>query len=301
MFDYDECRKDEFVQGATIACQGVEGAYSQMAADHLFSDSEIMYMRTFDGVFRAVESGLARYGILPIENSSAGSVTGVYDLMKQYRFFIARSVKMPISHTLLARQRIAVADLVKVYTHEQAIKQCGDFLEKHPHIEIRECANTAKAAELVAQSDDPGIGAIASESCADLYNLTVLKRNIQNSKNNYTRFICISKECEIYDGADRVGLMLTLEHKAGSLYQVIKEFAESGFNLLKLESRPIADTDFEFMFYFDIEATVGDPALRALLERLEEKSRQLVFLGNYQEVVIDDSYTISSEELPLSG
>ena len=292
----DESRAD-LLPHAVVACQGVEGAYSQLAADVLFDQPETLFMRTFDGVFRAVESGLVHYGVLPIENSTAGSVTAVYDLMRKYRFSIVRSVKMYIPHMLLAKDKIGLSELKKIYTHEQAIKQCGDFIEKHPHIEIIECANTAVAARMVAESDEPYSAAIASEACVDQYALSVLKRDLQNHQNNYTRFICISKDREVLVDADRISLMLTLEHKAGSLFEVIKEFAEADFNLLMLESRPIPDTDFEFMFYFDVEGSFADPRWTELEKRLEALATHYVCMGNYREEVIDNRRTIASESL----
>ena len=245
-----------------------------------------MYMRTFDGVFRAVDSGLCRYGILPLENSNAGSVTDVYDLMKTYQFYIVRSVKVAISHVLLQKTKTSIEKIKEIYTHEQAARQCSRFLEQNDRIKINLSANTAAAAQFVAESDRSDIAAIASENCVKLYNLAVSARNVQNNNNNYTRFICISKECEILDNADRISLMLSLEHKAGSLYEVIKQFADSHLNLIKLESRPIADTDFEFMFYFDVQANIENKDAQNVLIRLNENVRQFVFLGNYREITV---------------
>jgi len=290
MIDIKSCRKSQLEETAfktnraSIACQGVEGAYSQIAANTLFEQPDVVYMRTFDGVFRAVDNGLCRYGVLPLENSNAGSVTDVYDLMKTYNFFIVRSVKVSISHMLLQKTKTAVEKIKEIYTHEQAARQCSKFLEQNAHIKINLSANTAAAAQFVAESERTDIAAIASENCIELYNLTASSKNIQNNNNNYTRFICISKECEIFDNADRISLMLSLEHKAGSLLQVIKQFADSNLNLIKLESRPIADTDFEFMFYFDVQANVENKEVQDLLLRLEESTRHLVFLGNYSEI-----------------
>jgi len=284
MINIKECRKTEFQKTAVIACQGVKGAYSQIAANTMFESPDIMYMRTFDGVFRAVDTGLCRYGMLPIENSNAGSVTDVYDLMKAYNFYIVRSIKLPVSHLLLAKEKISAENIKEVYTHEQAAKQCSKFLEQNSGIKVNICANTAAAAQFVAEDSRTDIAAIASENCIELYNLTALVKNVQNNENNYTRFICISKECEIYDNSDKISLMLTLEHKAGALYEVIKQFAEHGLNLTKLESRPIAGTDFEFMFYFDIQANIEDMDVYNLLLELQESTHDLIFLGNYREI-----------------
>ena len=284
MISIDECRKSELQKTAVIACQGVEGAYSQMAANAIFSNPDITYMRTFDGVFRAVSQGLCQYGILPLENSSAGSVTAVYDLMKAHHFYIVQGVKVSISHVLLAKEKTDVRHINQVYTHEQAARQCSRFFDENQHIKIIECANTAVAAQLVAQSDRTDIAAIASENCASLYNLAVLSRNLQNSQNNFTRFICISKNCEIFDHSDKISLMLTLEHKVGALHETIKQFADLGLNLIKLESRPIADTDFEFMFYFDLQASVESRDVYHLLLALEKNTKNFSFLGNYREI-----------------
>ncbi|MCL2438040.1 MAG: prephenate dehydratase [Coriobacteriia bacterium] len=284
MISLKEYRKEEFPKSASVACQGVKGAFSQVAADILFEQPEIMNMRTFDGVFRAVDAGLCQYGILPIENSNAGSVTDVYDLMKEYNFYIVRSVKISISHTLLGNRQIPLEDIKEIYTHEQAARQCSAFIERHPHVELIMCANTATAAQLVAESGRTDVAAIASENCAELYGLTVLEKDIQNNANNYTRFICISKKCEVYGNPDRISLMLTTEHKSGSLYEVIKQFAHLQLNLIKLESRPIADTDFDFMFYFDVQASIDDEKVHDLLTRLNLCTKYLAFLGNYSEV-----------------
>jgi len=291
MIDIKTCVKSqlqetEFLTNrASIACQGVEGAYSQIAASALFKNPEVMYMRTFDGVFRAVNSGLCRYGVLPLENSNAGSVTDVYDLMKTHKFYITRSVKVSISHMLLQKTKTSAEKIKEVYTHEQAARQCSGFLEQNDHIKINLLANTAAAAQFVAQSGRTDIAAIASENCVKLYNLTASSKNIQNNNNNYTRFICISRECEIYSNADRISLMLSLENKAGALYKIIKQFALKKLNLIKLESRPISDTDFEFMFYFDVQANIENDNVYDLLIQLEQTTKQFIFLGNYNEII----------------
>ena len=284
MIDIKNCRKPQLQETASIACQGVEGAYSQLAANALFQNPDLMYMRTFDGVFRAVNNRLCRYGVLPLENSNAGSVTDVYDLMKTNKFFIVRSVKVSISHMLLQKKKTSIEKIKEIYTHEQAVRQCSKFLEQNNHIKINLFANTAAAAQFVAESERTDIAAIASANCIQLYNLTASSKNIQNNNNNYTRFICISKECEIFDNADKISLMLSLENKAGALYEVIKQFAERNLNLIKLESRPIADTDFEFMFYFDVQANIENEGVYDLLLQLKESTKQLAFLGNYSEI-----------------
>ncbi len=275
----------QFPSKAVVACQGVEGAYSQLACDKLFRSANIMYFRTFDGVFGAVQQGLCQYGILPIENSSAGSVTQVYDLMKRYKFHIARSLRLRIDHCLLAKPGVRLEDVTEIVSHEQALSQCAQFIKEHPKLKITVCENTAAAAKEVAQSDRRDIAAISSKNCAGLYGLIALAQSVQDNDSNYTRFICISKNFELYPGADKISLMLSTAHSPGSLYRLITKFAALQLNLSKLESRPIPGTDFEFMFYFDIDAWVGDPLVAQLLCELESTLDQFVFLGNYSEVI----------------
>lgn len=272
----------EFTKQAVVACQGTEGAYSQIACDRLFARPSIMYMSSFQGVFQAVEKNLCRYGILPIENSVHGSVTAVYDLMKKYNFYIAKEIKLLVSHVLLAKRTENLSDIKEIYSHEQAIGQCSEFLSKHPEIKVNIVENTAVAAKMVAESERSDVAAISSQNCAELYGLKVVNDEIQNSENNYTRFICISKNLEIYPGANKMSLMFTLNHRPGSLYNLISKFSALGINLTKLESRPIPGKDFEFMFYFDLDASVYSEDVLSLLAELEQDN--VVYLGSYSEV-----------------
>lgn len=274
----------EFPSGATVAVQGREGAYSSFACDRLFQRPSIMYFSTFESVFQAVEKGFCRYGILPIENSLYGSVTEVYDLMSKYNFHIARSVRIKIDHALLAKKGTALSDIREIVSHEQALGQCADFIKSLGDVRVTVCSNTAEAARAAAESGRSDIAALASPDCASLYGLSVLKTSVQNSDNNHTRFICISKDIEVYPGANRISLMLTLPHRPGSLYRMMARFAALGLNLTKLESRPIEGLDFEFMFYFDIEADVCAAPVLGLLGDLDRAPETFNFLGAYSEL-----------------
>lgn len=275
-------RTGQFPTRAVVACQGIEGAYSQIACDKLFPLSQIMYFGRFEGVFRAVEAGMCRYGILPIENSSAGSVTEVYDLMEKYNCKIVRSLKLKVEHCLLAKPGVSLRDVKEVVAHEQALDQCGDFL-KSSGVKITVFSNNAAAAKYVSESQRTDLAAIASVNCADLYGLRVLSDHIANSDHNYTRFICISKTMEIYEGADRITFVTSASHRPGSLYSLIAKFATRGLNISKLESRPIPGKDFEFRFYFDVEASVWNKDTQTVLSQLE-KEDFFTFLGAYSEV-----------------
>ncbi len=274
-----------FPKKAVVACQGVQGSYSQAACEKLFEVPSTMYFNSFEGVFNAVEKGLCQYGILPIENSSYGSVGTVYDLMKNYNFHIVKSIRLRVNHSLLAKPGTQLKDVKEIYSHEQAIGQCGEFLKTLKDVKITVCENTARAAKMVAESDRSDVAAICSRDCIELYGLESLNNNIQVSDNNYTRFICISKNLEIYPGANKISLMLSLPHKPSALYHMIAKFSSLGVNLTKLESRPVPGSDFEFMFYFDMEASVYSPELVSLLGQLENQPEIFVFLGSYSEVI----------------
>lgn len=274
-----------FPQRPTVACQGIEGAYSQIACDRLFKAPSIMYFQSFDHVFKAVESGMCQYGILPIENSTAGSVNAVYDLMIRHNFSIVRSARLKVSHNLLAKPGTKLEDIRDVYSHEQALHQCAGYLAGLKNVAVHVVENTAVAARMVAQSDRSDVAALSSRFCAEQYDLEIVQDNVQDQDNNYTRFICISKKPEIYPGADRTSLMMTLPHKPGTLYNVLAKFYALNINLQKLESRPLPSREFEFMFYFDVEASVYAPEMEKLFRDLEAESEQLRYLGAYHEVI----------------
>lgn len=273
-----------FPSKAKVACQGTEGSYSQEAGDKLFSLPRLMFFNDFEAVFQSVEKGLCEYGILPVENSLAGTVIPVYDLMEKYKFYIVRSIRLRINHTLLAKKGVALGDIQEIVSHEQAIRQCSEYLKAHPHIKVTYFSNTAAAAKYVADSGRTDLAAISSEACAKLYDLTVLSDHIQNRDNNYTRFICIAKTLQIYPGANKISLMLALPHKPGSLYTLLAKFSALGLNLTKLESRPMTGKDFEFLFYFDFEASAYSPETVNLLSELDSSLDKFIFLGSYSEV-----------------
>lgn len=273
----------EFPKRAVVACQGTEGAYSQLACDKLFPVSQILYCNRFDGVFRAVEAGMCRYGILPIENSSAGSVTEVYDLMERYNCKIVRSLKLKVEHCLLARPGVQLKDIKEVVAHEQALNQCSEFL-KSSGAKVTVFSNNAAAAKYVSESDRTDIAAIASVNCAGLYGLSVLSDHVANSDHNYTRFICISKEPVIYPGANRISLVIAFENKPGALYEILSKLAALDINMTKLESCPVVGSDFDFVFFLELDASVQDPSVLAMLEEMERSCAKFQFLGNYAEV-----------------
>ncbi len=279
-----ESTPDLFPQRPTAACQGIEGAYSQIACDRLFKAPKIQFYPSFGDVFQAVEDGSCQYGVLPIENSTAGSVNAVYDLMVRHNCWVVRSARLKVSHNLLARPGVRLEDVKEVVSHEQALHQCAGCLSRLG-VKITVAANTAMAAKLVADSERTDLAVLSSRFCAEHYGLHILQEDVQDQDNNYTRFLCISKKPEIYPGADRISLMMVLAHRPGSLYRVLETFNAMGVNILKLESRPLPSREFEFMFYFDVELSVYAPEVEKLFLALEGECERLRYLGTYNEVI----------------
>jgi len=274
-----------FPQTPMVACQGVEGAYSQIACERMIKSPFIMYFKNFEGVFNAIEQGLCRYGILPIENSTAGSVKKIYDLMIHHNFSIVRSFRLKIDHNLLANRGATISGIKEIYSHEQAINQCSAFLSGLQGVRIIPVENTAVAAEMVAKSGRLDIAALSSHTCEELYGLKSLADSVQDKGNNRTRFICISKDLEIYPGSDKTSIMMVLSHKPGALYKVLARLYTLGINVIKLESRPIPDRDFEFMFYFDLETSIYSEEFVQLMCELDDLCEEFKYLGSYTEVV----------------
>ena len=275
-----------FPPAATVACQGVEGAYSQLACEKLFKHPQVMYFKTFESVFSAIENGFCDYAVLPLENSTAGSVKEIYDLMLSHSSFkIVRSTRLKVDHNLVAKKGTKMSDIKEIFSHPQAISQCAKFLDAMPGVKITACENTAAAAEAVAKSERTDVAAISSYNCVELYGLERLAADIQDRSNNYTRFICISKKLEIYPGADKTSLMLGLPHRPGALYQILGRFYALGMNLIKLESRPLPDREFEFMFYFDLETSVYSDEFIRLVDDLDAICEEFQYLGSYSEVI----------------
>ena len=274
-----------FPEKAIVACQGVEGAYSGLACEKIFARPNIFYFSTFDAVFSAVEKGLCQYGVIPVENSTAGTVNAVYDLMIRHRFRIVRSVRLKVDHNLLVRPGTKLEDIREIYSHAQALSQCAAFLQKFPDAKVIPCENTAVAAKMVAESSESGVAALSSRACARLYGLENLMASVQDSDDNYTRFICISNRLEIYPGADRTSLMMVVRDEPGALYNVLARFYALGINMHKLESRPIPGRNWEYRFYFDLDTSVYSPRFIQLMGELGDLSEEYEYLGSYSEVV----------------
>ena len=270
---------------AFVACCGTEGSYAQQAVSLMVKVPTIVYFSEFEKVFEAVEKGFCPYGVLPVENSAAGSVSAVYDLMQEHRFHIVKALKLKVDHALLAPQGVKMEDVREVISHPHAFSQCRIFLKEHSSFKISPASNTAVAAKELAMSSRRDAAVIASRACAELYGLEILADRVQDAAYNYTRFICISKDLEIRPDANRISVMMSLPHRPGALSAIISKFAAIDVNLTKLESRPVPGMDFKFNFVFDFESSVSNPSVRELLSELSQdpEIERFEFLGSYNE------------------
>lgn len=263
-----------------------KGSYSQKACEKIFGDGcGIDFKENFEEVFRAVESGNADYGVVPIENSTAGDVSATFTLLAKHNLFVCRKVRICINHVLAVRKGTRPEDISGVYSHEQALSQCSEFI-KNSSLKPVPYSNTAAAAQLVSCSDEP-IAAICSESCAKMYGLEIINENITDSRNNFTRFICVSKRLHVTDDADTVSVILSTPHEAGELNRLLARFSYSGLNLLKIESKPmpreLSDEAFEVVFYLDFAGDIRNDSVVKLLTNLRNELKFFKLLGNYKE------------------
>ncbi len=265
---------------AGVLCQGVEGAYSHQAALTLFPNAPISFTPTWKQVFEAVQAGKAQFGVLPVENSAAGSVNGVYDLILQYRFYIVGAVPVRVEHCLAAPS--PEGEITAVASHPQALAQCSEYIRSRG-LRAVEYSNTAAAAKYVAEEKPAGMAAICSREAAEKYGLSVLEEGVQNEKNNTTRFVVISKEPIFPENANKISLCFSLPHTAGALYNVLQRFAMRGLNMTKIESRPIPGSKFEYDFYLDFTGNIHQPETIDLICALHDELPRFSFLGNYSE------------------
>lgn len=274
-------KKADFPLSASVACQGVEGAYSEAATKKLFEVSNITYFKSFEAVFSAVQNGFCDYGIVPLENSTVGSVLPAYDALTKNKLYIVRSVRLKVGHTLVSKD--ATTPIKTVYSHPQALEQCKAFIKSLGAVPVP-TENTAVAAKMVKESDRNDTAAICTEDCATLYSLKVRNREIQDDIKNTTTFICISRNLEIYEGANKVSILTSIPHTKGSLASLLSRFYIERLNLTKLVTRPLSSED-GYMFYFDFEGNSEKESTLNLLSSLENASDSFAFLGEYSEVL----------------
>ena len=274
-------------QELVVGYQGTEGAYSQLAAKHHFAGSEqairCVGYHSFREMLEAVRAGAADYAVLPIENSIAGSINDSYDLLAKTGLSLVGEEFQPIAHCLIGAAEVAVADIRRIYSHPVALAQCGEFLETLEDCHVEAFVDTAMAVEKVKRDADPTQAAIASEEAAALHGLPILRREIADHPENYTRMVIVAREAAHHGQgvACKTSLIFSTIHEQGALARCIAIFADRGLNLTKIESRPKPHTPFEYVFYVDFEGDVDRETTQAALRDLEAVTTFLKVLGSY--------------------
>lgn len=265
-----------------VGYQGIKGANGHEATIQLFPQGNATSYKTFDDVFEAVDKGEITFGVLPVENSTAGSVSSVYDLILKHRFYIVGALDLPIDYCLAGIKQTEFAEIEKVWSHPQSLSQCANYIAKN-NFEPTPCSNTAVAALDVAKEKRLNVAAICSYKAAEEYGLKVLDNHLQDNNGNTTRFIVISKKLYIPKDANKISLCFSLPHVTGSLYSMLCRFNSLGLNLTKIESRPRKGKEFEYLFYLDFSGNVHSNDVTDLISQLSEEMPEFSFLGNYNE------------------
>lgn len=279
--DFTEVDRLDY-QKARIVFQGTEGAYSQLALKEYFGENADSYhVETWRDAMEAITAGEADYAVLPIENSSAGIVSENYDLMVEYNVCIVGEQIIKIDHALLGLPEAELSDITDVYSHPQALMQCGKYLDAHRNWERHSLKNTAVSAQKIKEDGKRHKAAIASALTAEIYGLKVLEACIQDNRSNATRFIIVSARRIFTRDAAKISVCFEIPHESGSLYHMLSHFIYNGINMNRIESRPVQDAAWEYRFFIDFDGNLNDAAVQNALRGLAEETISLKILGNY--------------------
>lgn len=269
-------------KNARIVYQGTEGAYSQAAMNQYFgAQVNSFHVPFFRDAMEAIEEGSADFAVLPIENSSAGAVNEVYDLLVEFENYIVGEVILPIDHALAGVKGSKLADIERVYSHPQALMQSTKFLDDHREWQQISVANTAVAAKKILEDGDKSKAAICSEYAAKVYGLDILEHHINHNENNSTRFIIVTNQKIFLKDASKISICFELTHESGSLYHILSHFIYNDLNMTKIESRPLPGRTWEYKFFVDFDGNMADGSVKNAIRGLREEARNLKILGNY--------------------
>lgn len=269
-------------ENARVVFPGTEGAFSQAATKDYFGENcNSFYVKTFREAMEAIEDGAADYAVLPIENSTAGAVDEMYDLLVEFENYIVGETIIPIVHTLSGVKGAKISDIKRVYSKGVALMQASRFLDEHSDWQQISVANTAIAARKIRDEKDPAQVAVCSAYAAEVHGLEILKENINDDATNCTRFIVVTNQKIFLKHAQKISICLELPHESGSLYRLLSHFIYNDLNMTKIESRPIEGRNWEYRFFIDFEGNMADPAVKNAIRGLREESRNLRILGNY--------------------
>lgn len=283
----DEVRDYELVDSlpltdVKVVFQGVEGAYSYAAMRAYFPDTiKSFHAKTFRDAMEEVFSGKADYAVLPIENSTQGIVTDIYDLLAEYELHIVGEQVIRVDHVLLGLPGTEIQDIKRVYSHPQALSQCSRFLETHPQWKTVKTENTAASAKRIQEEQNPAQAAIASRAAGELFGLKILAENICHNDQNVTRFIIVSAKALYEKNAEKISVCFELPHSTGTLYNMLSHIIYNGLNMSRIESRPIPGKTWEYRFFVDFEGNLKDPAVKNAIRGLQAEANRVRVLGNY--------------------
>ena len=267
---------------ARVVFQGVEGANSEAAMRAYFGDQvNSFHVESFRDAMEAIEEGMADFAVLPIENSSAGIVSSIYDLLVEFENYIVGEQVMKIENCLMSVKGAKLSDIRTVYSHPQALMQSAKYLEEHREWQQISMLNTAEAARMVAREQDPSKAAIANSLAAKLYDLDILEPQMCSNAANSTRFIIVTNQKIYRKDAGRISICFEIPHESGSLYHAMSHFIYNGLNMCKIESRPIEGRNWEYRFFIDFEGNLNDSAVKNALRGLRDETRNMRILGNY--------------------
>lgn len=270
------------LKNVNVVFQGVEGAYSYAAMRNYFPrEINSYHVKTFRDAMEEVSSGKADYAVLPIENSTEGIVTAVYDLLTEYQLYIVGETGVRVDHVLLGLPGVSFQDIKSVYSHEQALAQCHRYLESHPEWTSVKTKNTAGAAKKLSELQDPTQAVIASRAAGELYGLKILAENICENDQNTTRFIIVGAKPIYEKNAVKTSVCFELPHESGTLYNMLSHFIYNGLSMTKIESRPIPGNNWQYRFFVDFIGNLDDPAVQNALRGLEAEANNTKILGNY--------------------
>lgn len=264
-----------------VVCFGEHGAFTEQAMEEVFGKNITSFNKqSFREVMAAVAEGEAKYGVLPIENSSTGGITDIYDLLVDYNVTIVAEHVVKVEQDLLGLPGAKISDIKMVYSHPQGLMQSAKFLEEHSEMNTKSFSSTSGAAKKVAEDQDKSQAAIASKRAAAVYGLEVLQEAINYESNNYTRFIIITNQKIFLSDANKLSLCFEIKHQAGALYNMLSNFYYNDLNLTKIESRPIENRNWEYRFFVDVEGNINSPGVGNALATVKEFASKLSVLGN---------------------
>ncbi|MGL4849315.1 MAG: prephenate dehydratase [Clostridium sp.] len=279
----EEVKKRVITKESKIGFQGVRGSFAEEALLKYFGEENYSKnYEEFEDVFKGIEEGEIDYGIIPVENSSTGGISEVHDLLVKYDFHIVGEVSIKIEQCLMGIKEATIEDIDEVYSHSQGFAQSSKFLKKYDHLKLIPFHNTATSAKLVADLKDESKGAIGSKRAAELYGLSIIEKDINDSNDNHTRFIVISKELLKEEGANKISVVFSLEDKAGTLCSLLESFSEHNINMLRIESRPTKHGNWKYFLYVDFEGSLENEIVLRALDGIKGSSEYFKVLGWYK-------------------